>query len=456
MKRLVLLLAAAAAASCSSGDGEAVERPNVLLVVVDTLRADHVGVYGYERPTTPALDQLAAEGTWFRRAYAHSGWTLASTVSLLTGKVPSQHRVGRDPLDRRRFGRLPDAETTLAELLTDAGYRCGAIVNNTFLAPEFGLRQGFDGGYDYQGASNTEHRSAEASVDLALEWIAGAGDGPWFLLLHLMEPHLDYDPPASVRGAFTPAGPAPVPQPFAPPPLFQRLVSGQERLTDEQLAYVVALYDEEVLAADRAIGRLTGELEARDVLDATLVVVTSDHGEEFWDHGGFEHGHTLYSELTRVPLIVRGPGAALGEVGSVVHHADLFQGLRALAGAPSPLGTAGADLFAIARQDAEIGARYVLSENVLTGPPKTSILDGDYRLVFEIDTQRATVHRLDADGHETTVVQGTEERAAGDRLLQALEALRGTLKPIEAISGPSVPDHETFQRLKALGYLRDH
>ena len=154
----VWLLAACSSEAPTPPPPPANDGPDIILIVIDTLRADRLGIYGHDRPTSPNIDALARNGTWFRRAYAQSGWTLASMTSLLTGQLPHQHRVCRDAVQTDRFGSLPEPETTLAESLTSAGYRCGAVVNNTFLAPGFGLNQGFDW-YDYQGATNEQIRS---------------------------------------------------------------------------------------------------------------------------------------------------------------------------------------------------------------------------------------------------------------------------------------------------------
>ena len=137
-------------------------KPNVVVIVVDTLRADRVGVYGHNRPTTPNIDRWAAQGIVFERAYAHSGWTLPSTVSMLTGLYPHEHRVGRSPTNPTEFGSLPEDRVTMAELFQKADYQTMAVVNNTFLAPDFGLSQGFES-FDYRGADNQDIRTSVAN-----------------------------------------------------------------------------------------------------------------------------------------------------------------------------------------------------------------------------------------------------------------------------------------------------
>lgn len=430
----------------------AADRPDMVLVVVDTMRADHVGIYGDPRPDTPAIDALARDGAWFYRAYAHSGWTLASFASLFTGLYPFEHRVGRAPDDPTRFGRLAPKFTTLAEALTAAGYNCGAVINNTFLAPEFGLKQGFDAGWDWRGADDRDLRHADATVDAALAWIAKQ-PSPFFLLVHFMEPHADYDPPPSTRGTFTGKGEPPVPVPFPAPGDLPKLMSGGKTYTDAQWDYVRALYDEEILAVDRQIGRLLDALMARSRWDRTLIAVTADHGEEFHDHGSFEHGHSLYGELTRVPLVLYGPGVAHGRIDTLVTHADLFQGLIAAGRAQRPPGTHGRDILEIARDHPRLAGRVGLSENTLYGPPLVSIVDDHYRLVVDEAASRAEIWQVAADGTERVRLQGDEQTREGRRLFEILMKIRGNTKPVPVADGPTVGSSETFEQLKALGYL---
>lgn len=446
--RLGLVALGATVACTEPVEAAASHRPDLLLLVVDTLRADRLGLYGHDRPTSPNVDALARDGTWFRRAYAHSGWTLASMCSLLTGELPHRHGVGRDPAQPDRIGCLPEGATTLAEQLSDVGYRCGAVVNNTFLAPGFGLDQGFEH-YDYQGATNELIRSGEESVERALAWL-DAGDGrPSFLLLHMMEPHLNYDPPASVRGTFTGVGDPPVELPFTSE--VHALQIGLRELAPDELEYVMALYDEEVLAVDRAVGALIAGLEARGRLAHTVIALTSDHGEEFYDHGSFEHGHTLYGELTRVPLVLSGPGLAHGEVTGLVQHLDLFEGLLRLGGASAPSVPGRLDLFEVARTGTA-PPRYVVCENVLKGPPRTSITDGTHRLHIEQRGNVVELWRLDEDGIERERVGG----ASGTRraLRGELRRRRGGLGPATVAGAVHIPDFETFEELRALGYVR--
>lgn len=444
------LVALVGLAGCAP-DGADPMRPDIVLIVIDTLRADHVGIYGSERPTTPHIDALAREGSHYRRAFAQSSWTLPSMTSLLTGLLPHKHRVGRDPEDHKRFGRLAPEIPTLAERLADVGYARGAIMNNTFLAPEFGLARGFDD-YDYRGATKWKVRSAEDTVDAALAWTADQ-DRPYFLVVHFMEPHLFYDPPEDVRGVFTGDGPAPVDVPFGTNRAIARIAAGELAFDAVARDYIEKLYDEEILYVDRAIGRLARGLRDRARWDRTVVVVTADHGEEFFDHGGFEHGHTLYGELVRIPLIVRGPGLARGEVAGVVQHVDVARGILELAGASVDGLAEGIDPFALLREGLDPGDRPSLSENVLYGPPRAAWTDGRQRLQMRLDRKTGEVWTLTRDGLEDARLERPALREASRRLAHELGRVRGGLEAWTPSDGPRLANDEILTQLKALGYV---
>jgi len=427
--------------------------PDVVLVVIDTLRADHLSLYGHGRATSPNIDALAQGGTWWHRAYAGSGWTLASFATLLTGQHPFQHRVGRDPANPAKFGRLGEDVTTLPEILGAHGYTSAAFMNNAFLAGEFGLQQGFDR-YDWRPSTNQLHRSADEAVADALAWKAEQV-GPSFTMIHFMEPHMDYRAPDDVRGTFASMEEPRelVAQPGKPDP-FAQMHAQRFTPTADAIEYIRARYDEEVFTADRAMGALVDGLRGLPRWSETMVIVTADHGEEFWEHGRFEHGHSLLGELTRVPLVIGGPAAPKhGRIDTVVQHVDLFQGLVGRAGAARLPGTSGEDLFAMVADDPKRDDRAALSENCLYGPPCVSLVDKDTRLAFNMQTGTARVFAVAPDGSELVALEGEEQMVRGSKMVKLLQARRGSLDPVEAVAGPEVPDAATFQQLAALGYL---
>jgi arylsulfatase A-like enzyme len=342
---------------------------------------------------------------------------------------------------------LPDDIETLPEGLHKAGYATAAFVNNTFLAPEFGLQQGFDR-YDYRGARNDEHRSSDETVREALDWIDNQLE-PIFLLMHFMEPHPYFDPPEEIRGTFSGEANPNAEQAFQEMDYVYWVV-GRRTPTPGQLNRVLALYDEEILTADRALGLLVEGLEARRRWDQTLVVVTADHGEEFWDHGAFEHGHDLHGELTRVPLVIVGEDVGTGEVRDLVDHRGLFRWMKARAG--------GEDRGPLEPNDAQPGGegdslRFSVSENTLRGQPMASVINEQYRLVFMMETGVSELWSVDERGAELEPAGDEAERRMKQRLLEILTEVRGDLKPVPVI-GPEFPSPEVFDQLRELGYIQ--
>jgi hypothetical protein len=218
--------------------------------------------------------------------------------------------------------------------------------------------------------------------------------------------------------------------------------------------YVRQRYDEEILHVDDAVGYLVAQLKERKRWDNAVLSITSDHGEEFWEHGGFEHGHTLMGELTRVPLILAGGAVPQrGRIDSVVEHVDLVQGFFTLAGVKAPEEASGTDLFSIADGTAVDHDNTALSENILYGPPKVSIVDETARLEFDLSANSGTVWGVDPDGIERRRVGPKLRPIAGQRLSEAIKRKRGSLKPIEGVGGVTIADHEMFLQLQSLGYI---
>ena len=354
LKRPVCLALWLLAAGCSPGE----RRPDVLLLVVDTLRADHLSCYGYRRATSPALDAWARGGTLYERAYAPASWTLPSMAMLMTGQLRSDNSGDLGPL-----------EITLAERLRDAGYATQAVVSNPLLDAKKGYTRGFDG---YQLVPAGKQRrlngwSAGEVVERGLAALDGvASDRPWFLFLMLFDPHDPYEPEGGARF-----------EPFDEPErrqAFAAALPAAERslLTDADYRGIearIALYDSEIRVVDGALERLFGQLALARPQREPLVVLTSDHGEGLWqrarlageqDKPGaffpalyFDHGVMLYEEQIHVPLILRGPGVpAVRRVAAPVSTLDVAATLEARLGL-EPLGpSAGRNLLDFAGLEA--------------------------------------------------------------------------------------------------------
>jgi len=341
-----LLALAALLLTGLSARAAAPEKPNILLIMIDTLRADHVSCYGYPKPTTPNLDRLASEGVRFDTVYTAAPWTMPSTMSFLSSLYPTVH--GATSYERRASLRVP----TLAKRLKRLGYaRTAAFTSNPTVNARFGFANGFDLYDDYtialtyelglfdadpaaRAKSLVDSVTAPAVTRAADEWLTknGRAQAPWFLFLLYFDPHFAYVPPPPWHRKFDPHPDAPSrKRPISPFDLLKK------DSTPDDLEHVVALYDGEVGHTDACIGRLVDRLDALGLRDDTLVVVISDHGEEFLDHGNILHGNTLHGELTRAILIFRQPGSKL-PAGRIVTapatHIDLVPTLLDYIGAP--------------------------------------------------------------------------------------------------------------------------
>lgn len=317
--------------------------PNVLFISVDTLRADHLGCYGYTRDTSPHIDALAKQSVRFENALTQAPWTLPSYGSVFTGLDPSRHWAGAVYSREHCFGHevtsastkgrhaqpLDASVRTLAEIYAAAGWQTAGFVNNQFLAPSYGLDRGFQryALYEY---------NASFGVDLARDWIAER-DRPWFCFVHLMDPHMRYGPPEPWDSKFADAPLAQTKEQGWPPAL-DAVRASKTAASDEAFkARLIAYYDAEIAFTDNEIGRFLATLESTGALANTIVVFHSDHGEEFWEHGGFEHGHTLHQELLHVPVMIRFDGhLAPRVVPERMRAYDLFPTLLELCGLPVP------------------------------------------------------------------------------------------------------------------------
>lgn len=316
------------------------QAPSIVFVLLDSVRLDDVGWGGAERPTTPRLDALARRGVAFHQAVSQAPWTKPSVATLLTGLTPSHHGA------TGRFSALAESHRTLAEAFTSAGWRTFAASSNPNVTRLFGFDQGFTGFYERVGAP------AEELIEEARKALhpGEPSERPFFLYLHLNDAHYPYDPPAvsrtatgelKVRGRFNRSGRYPLLD-GATETAFR--TGGGSSFSEEDVEAMRLAYDEEILYLDDQVGALVERLLA--VRDDVLVVIVSDHGEEFLEHGDLGHGHSLYDELVRVPLQVAwsdGLGERLrltpGTHGGQVRSMDLTPTLLEIAGIPGPLGS---------------------------------------------------------------------------------------------------------------------
>jgi arylsulfatase A-like enzyme len=297
---------------------------NVLFVCIDTLRADRLGCYGHDRATSPHLDQLAARGQRFTRAYATAPWTLPSVASMMTGLLPDTHRANHF------MAPVSPAAELLASKFFAAGFETRSFVGNYFLQPVFGLDVGFDD-YDRGCLVDRAGVNSDCISDAVLEWLgAREGDRPFFLYLHYFDPHYNYVEHDGFEFGSQDT---------------ERVKSGQD-IWDlrEQVPHFDAadrarlfdLYDSEVAFTDHHLGRVLAALDERGLTDSTLIVLCADHGEELAEHGWVGHTTPLYEETVRIPMIFAGPGIAAGTCDRLVQLDDLLPTLLSYAGLPFP------------------------------------------------------------------------------------------------------------------------
>jgi arylsulfatase A-like enzyme len=374
-------------------------------VTVDTVRADHLSVYGYERATSPRIDGLAARGVVFETVIAPAPETQPACASLLTGRWPADLGV------RGNAQKLAPDALSLAEVLAGAGYTTAGFVSGYPLIRELsGLEQGFtvfdDHLPDPRGKVEGVQRAAEKTTAAVLRWLDTHGNEPSFLWVHYYDPHGDYSPGPDYETLFQDGARGPD-VPLAQIPAYQRL--GGE--TDA--AVFVRRYDGEIRRVDTELGRLLDALEARGLTDRTLVAVVADHGESLTEHGYFfDHGNELYLPSVRIPLVLAGPGVPTGgrRIGGLVRTPDVMPTLLELLGVPVPESVRGISVRSTIDTGEPTGreglseARFARYEALTAGSdvsPKLSVRDDRYTVILRFGSATAELYDRLQDPGET-------------------------------------------------------
>lgn len=454
--------------------------PDVVLISIDTLRADHLGAYAEGHSLTPRMDQLAKDGVLFEHAITSSPWTLPAMASVMTGLYPHHHGAGsitnrRDPLGRSA---LSDGAWTLAGALHAYGFRTHAIVTNPYLALRYGVGQGFDSYENVTIESEAFLAFAPTTVVRLIEWLhpdviigdrgdtvsgraarwlAQAPDNqPFFLWVHYVDPHPPYSRAGATRhksfrsdSLLAPAVAEPARITLTSPDV-ARLRSGEIRLSPEQKAAVHDLYRDEVRSVDAAVGMLLDALDRRGRRQQTLVICLADHGEEFWEHGGVEHGHTVYEELVHVPLLVRWPGhlPPAHRVAPTVRIVDVAPTVLDLLGLPPAQSLDGASVTPLLN-DGERAPRVALIENMLFAEERIGVRTPTLKYVHW-ENGKEEVYDLGRDPGERVDLVGSSTLLEPLRRLAAgVDAERANAR---AGTSPDV-DGGTLEALRALGYV---
>jgi len=457
LARLALLLAAAACAR------ETADRPpNLLLFVLDTTRADHLGCYGHAGQTSPALDALAEQGVRFDNALAQSSLTPVSAASVLTGASPFRHGVrSLFVVDRHR---LADDVVSLAQVLGRHGLKTAAFVSARPMGAQYGLDRGFDEYSDdlerhgrrnkQRRLANPYQRRADETAGLALDWLEQNGDAPFFLMVHFFDPH---DPTLVPPRAFLEERVA-----FALPEDLDRMSnlagrSGAPDLRRAEPTQRVDLYDAEIAYMDQQVRRILDHLEQRGGLDDTIVAVIGDHGEGLGQHDFWTHG-LLYQEQLRVPLILRGPGIPTGRVVQRrVRLIDLAPSLAELyALGPWPGLSDGSSFTALMRGGAEERERAAYAE---VRHDADDFLGRDAQMYSLVLGPWKYIHRPVQGQHElyNLADDPAEQKNVYREDHPMAQALRSRLQGLGAITDDAVPrdemSPEQLEALRSLGYL---
>lgn len=450
-RRLLSVFLAAAALSACVRD-EPARRPNVLLFSIDSLRADHVGAYGYPRPTTPVIDRLATEGVLFERAISSTSWTLPAHVSLLTGLPDSAHGV------TSTRSKLPATAFTLAEAFDAQDYETVGFFSGPFLDPAFGFGQGFDRYVDctsYGGLREAGRKHAHPASHLdrtnptvlwnVLHELERVGHRPFFFFVHMWDVHYDLIPPPPFDSMFDPD--------------YRGTFDGRNfrhnrefrpGMNPRDFQHVLALYDGEVRYTDETIGRILEFARGRGLLDDTLVIITADHGDEFLDHDGKGHRNTLYQELIRIPLILWWPRRiAPARISNVVRLYDVAPTILELAGLPIPPTMKGVSLASAVTGGHPVPE--LVAESELTVGNKIrlrSLIAGDTKVIA--DEIRGTEVFFDL---ATDPLEKRPARAGNEPRARALAAHLARFRSQPAAAHRAKLPDSLESRLRALGYV---
>jgi arylsulfatase A-like enzyme len=471
------------------------KHPNIILISIDTLRADHLSCYGYKRPTTPQLDRIAAEGILFKNAYSTAVWTPPAHASMLTGLYPSQHGTVN-------FRKLNDKIPTIAQTLRDHGFATAGFVNNPAVGEFVGLDRGFTDFFEiwegvtskyllirgihflyrkWLGLLGVQDHGAKKTNELAKEWLAAhaVDERPFFMFLHYIEPHNPIDAPYPYKKKFVEVnGAAALDMEKIQKVAFNPLVCYTDnlKLNESERAYLISLYDGEIAYVDSMVGEVIESLRAMKILDDTMVIITADHGEHFGEHGHYSHTSSLYQPIVHIPLIIRYPRAypAAELFEPPVQHVDIFPTLLDLLNiADDSLNNLpGLSLLPRngrleIRRDRQILAEWegkipTFVKRRLSNSTNASYVEGLFtakmQMILEAGEKyiygedgREELYNLSADPGELNNLASADKARCQYLKKLMMEILKTELPQQESPEG--VMDEQVKERLKGLGYL---
>lgn len=443
---------------------------HVFLVVMDTLRQDGVTAYNTDGVPSPQIDAFAKDAVVFRNAYSTSGWTLPAMASIMTGFTPEVH------LATTGYKRLSNAFTTLAERMEAAGYYSGAIGQNTLLRPDRNMTQGFHH-YDFYPRIAVDRRTIAGKVlhrvfpeglqshvttseitDKSVAWVEANQDEPFFLWTHYYDPHTPHTPPERFileEGVSPTFG-----KTFYGAQYVHRIRSGLFVPTDDEKMGIKTLYESEKRYVDHSFGRLMDNLRRMGLYEDALIILTSDHGEEFWEHRGYEHGHTLYDELLRVPLIIKLPrSSATGVRDAFVSNGSLLPAILDVCGIAYEDGASNMPSLApLLENEPEESVGPLYARGVYAYEDKEAIIDRPFKFIRYLQSNHVELYNLETDPAESVSLVRDHPDVV-EHMVNMLDArnhearqIRKRLGVGESDGGSNI-DPATRDLLRDLGYL---
>jgi len=415
---------------------------NIILIVIDALRQDHVGTYGYYRNTTPNIDKLAEKSIVFQNAISQATWTKPSIASLFTSTYPTRHQTyAIQGINNRGKIALPDSFNTLAEQLKEKGYATVGLSHNIYTHPEFNLIQGFD---EFEVIAPDQKITTEA-----IEVIKNLKNGKTFFYIHYLGPHAPYYPPYPYNESFMEN-------------TYEYVNTSNPKVheikkkikSEEQLDYVISQYDGDIAFIDNEIGQLLETLEKNMLEENTIIIITSDHGEDFLEHDGFiGHSNLPYETQIKVPLIMRIPDTKEKElIIDPVQLVDIMPTVLYSTGIEVPLGLDGVNLFSVKKDD--IIRSKVFSEQINPRKHSISVRTEDWKYIYNIITKKEMLFNLKEDPYEMHRLSGNLKIKQGFNV-DVMEYYKNNLKKAEETK--NIKDEklseENFKKLRELGYL---
>jgi len=416
-----------------------VDRPNILYIVIETLRADHLGCYGYLRDTSPHIDRIAEKGILFENFYSVSSWTNPTVATLFTGLYPGA--VFPPAEHAQAIKQVFPEMRTLAKILKEAGYHTIAFNEHPGLNRQLNYDQGFQDFHELWLTSEWQKFGGIGKENMVEKFKAAleqSQDRPWFIYSHLLYPHALYDAPQPYREMFGP---------------HYHAIRWEESLR------VINAYDGEVRYTDEIIGAIFRQLEQAGLLGETVVIITADHGEGFWDHGYQGHGNTLHEELLHIPLVIYPPGGRQHQPARITHKAsnlDLFPTVLDLAGIPPPGTSAGKSLLRFWQRGSSQEDGLIFSESCrIHCVDSVALISGNYKMIYHA-SDAVEFYDLAADPFETKGLAASRDQQIVSEMSAHIKhhLASNARQRKQRIIRKQELDQGVLEHLKSLGYLQ--